>query len=135
MAARTGEKLGWIGGWMGAFCWVAGFGIWSFLNGDTHGGTTSLALYAMSGYLVWRVSPWHHEQTRYWKLMLPLYGFFLIAIYLTLRTAGWLGSALENWPAFFGLGALFIPLFLVGGRRWSDGPPAADRRNRSDLSD
>lgn len=117
MAERRGERLGWAGGWLGAFCWVPGFGIWCLLKGDTHGGLSSLALFGIALYLIWRVAPWHHPQTAYWKLMTPLYGLFLVSVYLTLRTAGGLNAAGLHWYSFLWLGALLLPVITVGLRR------------------
>jgi hypothetical protein len=121
MAERRGEKLGWTLGWLGSFCWVVGFGIWSFLNGNTYGGVTSLALFGIAAYLTWRVAPWHHAATPYWKLMIPLCGLFLVSIYLALRTLGGMERAGLRWSSFFWLGILALPLYTVGKRRWKDG--------------
>ncbi len=67
-------------------------------------------------------APWRHPETRYWKLMLPLYALLgLSAAWVVMSFgAGVEGAGLTGWSLLV-FPPLLIPFASVGGRRWRDG--------------
>ena len=65
---RTGEKLGWIGGWAGAFCSIpVGLGIGAAVV----------------------CSPWSYPRPRYWRLMVAAYLFLMASLLWATRLSGY----------------------------------------------
>ncbi len=120
MNGRTGEKIGWVGGWLGGFIWVLLLSVLFLFQGKRAEGIVGLALGCLAIVFILLSAPWKHPHTRYWKLMIPIY----VALGGSLVWAMWSfhGSGepgLSWWSAFLVL-PLLVPLGTVGWRRWSD---------------
>ena len=77
---RKGEKLGWIGGWIGSFCWMPAFGIVCFVKGQLIYGAIGTAFFFIALFLILKCVPWKYPKTKYWKLMVPIYTMFLVSV-------------------------------------------------------
>jgi hypothetical protein len=125
MTNRAGEKLGWIGGWIGAFLWVAVLSVIFLVQGKTTAGAAGLALAAVAAMLVRFFSPWRHPRTAYWKLLLPPYAAVAAAIVWAALSFG-VDALREEGMSPWSL-ALVVPMLLPimtgGRRRWIDGEP------------
>ncbi|MEW5734577.1 MAG: hypothetical protein AB1921_06965 [Thermodesulfobacteriota bacterium] len=118
---RRGEKLGWLLGWTGSFLWLGLFSGWQMAAGKTFAGLSGSGLFALSlAVIVW-LCPWRHPATRYWKLMLPIYGLLICSVGLVLS---WLLPTeeirLKPWE-FFWLAPCLVPLFTLGRNTWNQG--------------
>ena len=121
---RLGEKVGWIGGWLGAFSWLLGLALVWFLMKRPLPGILAVVLFGFALLLIYQMAPWHHPSTPYCKLMIPLYITFLgTAIWTYWNLAG-----LESFPVFVRNPLTWLcilpcamPFFTIGGSRWVDG--------------
>ena len=152
MDARRGEKIGWLGGWLGAFLWtgvlgtvwlVQGAGADHAAHGATFHGATShgvglLAVFVLSLAAIPALAPWRHPRRAYWQLMLPIYALLLAAAGVGLSRAlaamssgpmaGQLPANLP-WLAVGWVLPCLIPLWTLGRRTWASGaatPPATE---------
>ncbi len=124
MTERRGEKIGWVGGWIGAFCWLPLLSVVWFLDGRPGAGILGLALPALGVGLAVLLGPWRHPTTPAWKLLLPVYGVFLAAVVSSVALYGGLEEVGLRWWNLFWLAPMLLPLFLTGRRTWEDGEPA-----------
>jgi hypothetical protein len=121
--SRTGEKWGWIGGWLGSFVWILiSSVVWllqeKYLSAVLAGGLFSAAL-----ALTFLLAPWKHPNVVFWKLMLPLLILFIISLAaFALVSGGLQETGNYSWCILF-LAFLLLPLFNTGKRRWNDGYP------------
>jgi hypothetical protein len=118
--SRTGEKIGWSAGWLGAFIWVAAqAGIFIFQGKTTEGLLgTLLVIVAVLGVLFF--APWRHPLTPYWRLMLMPYGVFLAAVVWAILSYGGMKEAGLEWWTLLWLLPMMIPLGSLSRRRWLD---------------
>lgn len=123
---RRGERVGWIGGGLGACLWMALAAGWWIAVGRWTTGIIMGALFAANAASLFLFAPWRFPRTPFWKLLIPIYLLFVSAVgfgYVSLDPA----SRSEIRPASL-LPALgvFLPFFTVGGKRWIDGEPEED---------
>ena len=83
-------------------------------------GVSGLALFAVAILLILFLAPWKHPETKYWKLMLPIYAIFVISACLSVWFMGGLGSTGLNWWTAVYMTPILIPFVTVGPRRWND---------------
>jgi len=123
MAQRRGEKLGWIGGWIGAFLWVAILSIVFLSQGKVMAGGAGLLIVALAAALVVWFAPWRHPRTACWKLLLAPYLAVAASIAWAVLAFG-VDALREEGASPWSL-ALVLPMFLpfltAGRRRWIDG--------------
>jgi hypothetical protein len=123
MSSRTGEKLGWIGGWIGAFLWVAVLSVIFLVDGRIIVGAAGLGIVALAAVLVSLCAPWRHPRTAFWKLLLPPY--VAVAASVAWALLAWGADALREegvspWSAALVL-PMLLPFLTAGRRRWGDG--------------
>ena len=115
---RKGEKIGWIGGWLGGFIWLVLLSaVWIVQNKITNG-VLGIILFAVAIILIFGFAPWKYPNTKYWKLMLPIYSVFFISIALCIYLYGGLQSVGLSWMSFFWLIPCLIPFVTMGNRTW-----------------
>jgi uncharacterized membrane protein YhaH (DUF805 family) len=122
MSTRAGEKAGWSVGWAGGFLWVGILAVVFLVQGNTLAGVGGLVLVAVAAAAIGAFAPWRHPDTRYWRLMLPLYALLGLAAAWAVMAfgAGLEEAGLTGWSLLVFL-PLLIPFASVGGRRWRDG--------------
>lgn len=121
MQQRRGEKGGWIGGWLGGFLWLCLLSILWFVQGRIAAGVLGLGLFAVAILGILTLAPWKHPETRYWKLMLPMYAVFAASVGLFVWFGGGFGKLGLSWWSLFWLMPLLIPVATAGTRCWKDG--------------
>ncbi len=120
MKERKGEKTGWLVGWTGGFVWLLLLaGAW-FIQGQITKGILMISLFAIEVILIVVFSPWKHPETKYWKLMLPIYIVLIVSVSLYVSLAGGLKMLGLNFRSLFILLPCFIPFATVGGRSWKN---------------
>jgi hypothetical protein len=128
MTGRSGERLGWLGGWTGGFLWVLILAIVWLVRGKATEGIVGLGLTGLALGVIFATAPWKRPTVPYWKLMVPLY----VVLALTILWAVWSFGGMHH--AGFSLWSLWpfvmvlVPLGTTGRRCWIDGdvpPPAA----------
>jgi len=120
---RTGEKIGWIAGWIGAFLWVAVLSIVFFARGRPLVGGVGLLIAALAVALVLRFAPWRHPRTAYWKLMLAPYAAVAASVAWAVLAFGEGALSAEGvspWSLAVIL-PMLLPFWTAGRRRWIDG--------------
>jgi len=120
---RRGEKIGWLGGWAGAFCCVPILGIVFLAQGHAAAGIGGILLAALGMALVFVARPWRHPRTSYWKLMLAPFACYAAAIAWVFLCFGIERLREEgfNWWLLLPMASIFaVPFFVMGRRRWSD---------------
>ncbi len=120
MEKRTGEKIGWVGGWIGAFIWVAILSILFFYQEKLLQGVLGFALTAMALSSIGFLTPWRFPETPYWKLMLVPYSFFLLSFLWAFWAFGGCEASGLAWWNFSWVLALLVPFIILGKRKWSD---------------
>lgn len=118
MKNRNGEKIGWIGGWLGSFLWVLALAVMFLFQGKNRAGIIGLALVALGAFYIFSCAPWKSPHTPYWRLMIRLYAVLLTAIAWAVWAFGGLKGSGLNWWNLLLLLPVFSPLFTVGRRTW-----------------
>lgn len=115
---RRGEKIGWIGGWLGgtlffpigAVVWLSCYNI--------PAATIALMVYIGFVSLAFTITPWKYPQTKYWKLLLPYYLLLIVGTALLLMTGFHnIQGSFKYFSAFYLLPAV-LPFFTVGEKTW-----------------
>lgn len=120
MTERRGEKVGWLGGWFGAFIWLLLLSIIRMIQGKNGSALAGIGLFAVAVGLIFLCRPWKHPNTRYWKLMLPVYAIFFISVAIHLPIFGDPAKAGLNWNSLIYLIPCLIPFFTMGKRKWDN---------------
>lgn len=116
---RKGEKLGWTLGWLGGFLWILVFSIIWLFQGDLLNGFIGIILVIIAIKFILRYAPWKNPQTKFWKLMLPIYTIFMIGVIFMMIVL------LTSWKELiyiqYGLWIIpcFTPLIIMGRRTWN----------------
>jgi hypothetical protein len=119
MRERKGEKIGWIAGWTGGFIWLALLSAVWLAQGKMRLATAGTGLVAIAMLFIISLAPWKHPETKYWKLMLPIYGIFLISVVgIVWLIGGPARIGLSGWSLLACL-PLFLPFLTAGGRTWT----------------
>lgn len=118
---RRGEKWGWIGGWIGSFLWMPILGtVLLVQHGSSWTCLVSFFCSVAAFFSIFHFAPWRHPGTRMWKLMLPLYLLLIVgSIMLILSYEGI--STRTLLPLLPGFLPIFMPVLIIGKRRWLDG--------------
>jgi hypothetical protein len=115
---RKGEKIGWIVGWHGGFIWLCLLsGVLLFRNGIADG-IIGIAIFVVASAVIIVTAPWKHPNTKYWKLMLPVYLLFFVSIAFYIYSYYGLDGTGLSWTAFFWVIPCLIPIATAGGRTW-----------------
>jgi hypothetical protein len=126
MGMRNGERIGWLGGWLGSFLWVPALGILFLVRGQPIVGALGIALGMVGMGAAYLARPWRHPDTPYWKLMMAPMAVLAIAVVWTLWAFGPEARHAEGpggWALLPAVGVFIVPFFSVGRRRWRDGEP------------
>jgi hypothetical protein len=116
---RKGEKIGWLGGWFGGFVWLVLLSaVWIFQNKIING-MLGIILFVVAVILVFTLAPWKHPNTKYWKLMLPIYSIFFVSVALCIYFYGGLKNVGLNWFSLFWIIPCLIPFGTIGNRKWN----------------
>lgn len=118
---RTGEKIGWTGGWIGGFSWVFILGVVFLCQGKVARGLTGIAMTAAAVAAILCFAPWRFPTTRYWKLMLAPYSMFLLCLVWAVWAYGGLAALELNWRNLLWVPLLLFPLGSMSKRKWVDG--------------
>lgn len=121
MQQRRGEKIGWIGGWLGGFIWLCLLSILWLVQGRIADGLLGLGLFVAAILAVLALTPWKHPETKYWKLMSPIYAVLAASVGLFIWRGGGLDKLGLSWWSLFLLMPLLIPFATMGTRCWKDG--------------
>lgn len=121
MAARTGEKIGWLVGWAGSFLWVAILTAILAWRGEFVGAALGGGVVVAAAFGIVVLAPWRRPKTPAWRLMAPLLLLAGVAAIWALRfwpgaTAGGVGP----WWSYLWIIPLGWALASAGRYRWSD---------------
>ena len=120
MAERRGEKIGWTGGWLGGFIWVAVLAVVFMFQHQWPAALAGLGLVALAVIAIVLCAPWRHPTTPYWKLMLVPYALFLLTVGWAVWAFGLMGDPGLAWWQFAWVLSILTPLVIIGRRRWND---------------
>lgn len=115
---RKGEKIGWICGWLGGFIWLGLLSIMWFFQSKISYGIIGIALFIISVIIINIVAPWKHPDTKYWKLMIPIYLLLFISIVVNIIFWGGMEKTGLKWASFFWIFSIIIPFFTLGNMTW-----------------
>lgn len=132
---RRGEKFGWIGGWLGGFLWLGLLSAVWLLQNKISNGMIGIAVFVVSIILIIITAPWKHPDTKYWKLMLPIYLLLFCSIALSIFLYGGLESIGLKWTAFFLVIPCFIPFVTTGNRTWNSSAIQGNSPNKALQAD
>jgi len=118
---RTGEQLGWLGGWVGAFSWIPILTILFALRDQLAEALVGLTLTGLGLGVAVIFSPWRYPQTRYWRLMIMPYLLFFAALPWAIWSFGVEDGERIPWWVITTLAPLLLPFLIIGRRRWNDG--------------
>ena len=94
--------------------------LWIFQNRSSNG-MLGIVLFIIAIILIIALAPWRHPNTKYWKLMLPIYLLFLISIAVVIYLYGGLRNGGLSWISFSWLIPSLIPFAIIGNRNWNSG--------------
>ncbi|MCP4632186.1 MAG: hypothetical protein GY855_04615 [candidate division Zixibacteria bacterium] len=117
---RKGEKIGWIGGWFGGFIWIGLHSVVWIFQSRSSNGMFGIALFIIAIFLIITLAPWRKPDTKYWKLMLPIYLLFLISIAVVINLYDGLRGTGLSWVSFSWLIPSLLPFIIIGNRKWSN---------------
>ena len=123
MTTRRGEKIGWLGGWGGAYCWLPVLAVLMFLHERPAAGLVFLVVPLIGMALVVAASPWRNPRTPYWKLMLSASSVLGVGMVAAVALAGGPGELGLRWWNLVWLLPAATPVFVAGRRTWQDGAP------------
>ena len=116
---RKGEIIGWIGGWLGGFIWLGLLSVILLFQNRMRDGLIGIVIFAVAIITIISTAPWKHPNTKYWKLMLPIYLLFFISIALCIRLYCGLENTGLKWTALFWIIPCLIPFVTTGNRTWN----------------
>jgi predicted membrane protein len=117
---RTGEKIGWTGGWLGAFSWLLIMSIILLVRGNYNFGIAGLVLFVIALFLINLMSPWRQPEVKYWVLFTPLYIILIIAMIMMITAyEGWFRAGRFNSFCFTWMLPLLVPYFVIGQKTWN----------------
>ena len=119
MMNRKGEKIGWIGGWLGGFIWLILLSAVWIVQGKISNGMMGIILFIFAVSLIFMLAPWKHPNTKYWKLMLPIYSLFFISVALAIYLYDELKNVGLTWMSLLWIIPCLIPLVTAGNRKWN----------------
>jgi hypothetical protein len=117
---RTGEKVGWIGGWTGGFIWVLLLSGVLMDKGDLSGGMIGIVLFLLAVTFIVVSAPWKHPSTRYWKLFIPLYFVLFVSLAWAVWTGGGFAQLGLHPLSVVCLLPIFLPFVTAGRKRWEE---------------
>ncbi len=120
MTERKGERIGWIGGWFGSFLWIPILSLVWLARGRVLAGLLGLSLFVLAAIVILLYVPWRYPQTRYWKLMLPLFIIMAGAVAVFIVSAGGLKGAGLDWFFLLWFLPLLMPVVTLGRRCWKE---------------
>ena len=116
---RKGEIIGWIGGWLGGFIWLGLLSVILLFQNRMRDGLIGIVIFAAAIITIIATAPWKHPNTKYWKLMLPLYLLFFISIALYIRLYCGLENTGLKWTIFLFVIPCLVPFATIGNRTWN----------------
>ena len=117
---RKGEKIGWIGGWIGSFLWLGVLACIWFIQGRIPYGLIELFLFCLAIVIIISFEPSKHPETSYWKLMLPMYVLLVISIGFSIFAFGGMKKMGLSWVSFFWVVPMLLPMFTMGSKKWDE---------------
>jgi len=117
---RKGEKIGWIGGWIGSFLWLGVLACLLLVNGRTPYGLIGIILFCLAVFLIISFEPSKHPETRYWRLMLPMYVLLALSICFSIYAFGGMRKIGLNAFSFLWIVPLFLPMLTMGSKKWNE---------------
>jgi len=118
MSERKGEKIGWIGGWIGSFIWLIPVSFVWLIHKQTAAAIILMLIFVLAITLTFQLTPWRYPKTYYYKLMLPN----ILLIYISAIVCIYFYYELENgkvsWFLFIWLIVFFTPIITLGKRKW-----------------
>ena len=118
MKNRKGEKIGWIGGWLGSYSWVLVLSIVFFAQGKASPGFYGILIFLIAVIVMYAASPWRNPKTPYWQLLLPFYLLFTSAVIWVIKSYGQSGLENFSWFQLLPILPVFLPLFILGNKKW-----------------
>lgn len=119
MNERKSKKTGWLVGWSGSFLWLCLLSIVWLVQGKIVNGLLGISLFSIAIFLIVVLAPWKHPETKYWKLMSPIYAVLIVSVSLSIWFAGGLKNfGLSLWSILW-LMPCFLPLVTTGIRCWN----------------
>ncbi len=118
---RTGEKWGWIGGWIGTFLWMPILAAVILIQrGPLWSCYLALICSLSASVLIFLLAPWRFPDVSMWKLMLPLYVLMMTGVLLFVLSYEEIKTR-ELIPLLPMVLIFLLPFFIIGKRRWRDG--------------
>lgn len=123
---RSGERWGWILGWLGSFLWMPILGTVIMIQRGVSWQvycTFACSLAALAA--VFYFAPWRHPAVRMWKLMLPMYLLLFSGAGCLLLVYEEVGNR-QLLAMLPGVIPILMPLLFIGRKSWLDQEPHTD---------
>jgi len=118
---RTGEKWGWIGGWIGSILWMPILGIVILIQKGPQWHSYLTFFFSIAALAaIYYFAPWRHPHVRMWRLMLPLYILLICGVIAVILAYEGLKTK-EIVPLLPVMLPMLLPFFIAGKRKWQDG--------------
>lgn len=118
---KTGPKLGWTLGGIGALLWVVILAAVMFAKGNHLGAIVSLVFFLVGILYIILFAPWKYPDVPFRRI----YGGILLIIILAAAAILYFWypeefQSMSNLRTILMLFPLFLPIFIIGKKTWSD---------------
>ena len=113
-----GIKASWYGGWSGSLLWLLFLSFSHFYHQKYQLGMISFTFFAIGMLSGYKLRPWAHRQTPYWKLLTPIYFIVPGALAWALFTSDKVQFELNNLLLLTALLPILLPLLVLRNRTW-----------------
>jgi len=111
-------RAGWICFSIAMVFWILPFGIVWIVQGKYVFGAAGLALCLVATWMILAFVPWKYPDTRMWKLLIPPYSMFLLAVLLLVYVLNGFRNLAEIQYGMW-LIPCFVPFMTFGYRTWN----------------
>lgn len=114
-----GMKIGWAGGFAGGTLWMLLLSIVRFAQGQNMQGLLWLASFLFCAEVAWLFLPWRRPGVELRRLYFVSVTPIVLAAILLLAISA-LAEGAAAWTTLPGLLVLYLPVFTLGKKTWSD---------------
>jgi len=120
-ANDRGARWGWIGGCLGASCWIPIVSIVLLVHGDVFGGIAGFVIYTAILWLIHALRPWKRPDAPFWKIYLGILAPILLsAVFFLWRYGTHVDPSASSGLSLFMIVPFLIPFVVLGDKSWND---------------
>jgi len=118
---QKGPKIGWTFGGLGGILWIILLSIVMFFKGNYSGAVIAAAFFLAGIVYIVAFAPWKYPHSPFWKIYGGLLAIIIVAAAAIIYF--WYPQefrSMSNMRMLFMLFPLFLPVFILGRKTWTD---------------